>query len=61
MIEIVGGAAVIGAGFVMGGSVFLGDFDVVSILFDVLGVFFIIRGVVRVLMAKLGAATPPAR
>lgn len=59
MRDIVAGMALIAIGLVFGGSVFLGDFSVTSILFDGLGVFFIIRGLVRMNRAKHAAATPP--
>jgi hypothetical protein len=59
MRDIVAGVALIAIGLVFGGSVFLGDFSVTSVLFDALGVFFIIRGLVRMNRAKPAAATPP--
>jgi len=55
------GAVLIAIGLVLGDSVFRGDFNVRSILFDALGVFFIIRGIVAVYRAKQQeAALPPA-
>jgi len=55
------GAVLIAIGLVLGDSVFRGDFNVRSILFDALGVFFIIRGIVGVYRAKQQeAAVPPA-
>jgi hypothetical protein len=57
--EIVGGVALIAIGLVFGGSVFLGDFGLRSIIFDGLGVFFIIRGVIRMNRARQ-EAKPPA-
>ena len=54
MQDIFWGAVIIGIGLVMGGSVFLGDFDPVSIFFDALGVFFIGKGVVS--MMKEGSS-----
>lgn len=54
MQDIFWGAVIIGIGLVMGGSVFLGDFDPVSILFDALGVFFIGKGIVA--MKKEGSS-----
>ena len=60
MRDIVGGVALIAIGLVLGGSVFLGDFSITSIVFDALGVFFIIRGVVRMNRARQAAAMPPA-
>jgi len=49
MRDILAGAVLIGIGFAFGGSVFLGDFSVTSIIFDGLGVLFIIKGLVKVL------------
>lgn len=46
MQDILWGVVIIGIGLVMGGSVFLGDFSLINIFFDGLGVFFIGRGVV---------------
>ena len=46
MRDIVAGVALIAIGLVFGGSIFLGDFSITSILFDAVGVFFIIRGLV---------------
>jgi len=55
------GAVLIAIGLVRGDSVFRGDFNVVSIFFDALGVFFIIRGLVAVYRARQQeAAVPPA-
>jgi len=59
MRDIVAGVALIAIGLLFGGSVFLGDFGITSILFDGLGVFFIIRGLVRMNRAKQAAAAPP--
>lgn len=59
MREIVGGVGLIAIGLVFGGSVFLGDFGLGSIIFDGLGVFFIIRGVIRMNRARQ-EAKPPA-
>jgi hypothetical protein len=50
--DIISGVVLIAIGFVLGGSVFLGDFDPFSIFFDALGMFFIIRGIVRMRGAK---------
>jgi hypothetical protein len=52
MKDIITGAVLIGIGFAFGGSVFLGDFSVPSLIFDGLGVFFIVRGVVRIYKSK---------
>ncbi len=60
MQSILAGVVLIAIGFVLGESVFLGDFSVRSIIFDGLGVFFVIRGLVRINRAKQAAAMPPA-
>ena len=61
MKSIFWGAVLIAIGLVLGDSVFRGDFNVRSILFDALGVFFIIRGIVAVYRGKQQeAALPPA-
>ena len=52
MRDIFWGAVLIGIGLVRGDSVFRGDFTILSILFDALGVFFIMRGLVSVYQAK---------
>lgn len=56
--SIIAGVVLIAIGLVFGGSVFRGDFSITSILFDGLGVFFIIRGIVRVMRNR--QAPPPA-
>jgi hypothetical protein len=55
MRDIITGAALIGIGFVFGGSVFLGDFSVINIIFDGLGVFFIVKGLIKVAKSKQAA------
>ena len=60
MKSIFWGAVIIAIGLVRGDSVFRGDFNIVSIVFDALGVFFIIRGLVSIYQAKQQAAVPPA-
>ena len=45
--NIIAGVVLIAIGLVMGRSVFLGDFSILNIIFDGLGVFFIIRGVIQ--------------
>ena len=52
MRDIIAGAVLIGIGFVFGGSVFLGDFSVTNIIFDGLGVFFIVKGLIKVAKSK---------
>lgn len=59
MRDIVAGVVLIAIGFIRGSSVFLGDFSVLSIIFDALGVFFIVRGATRVYRARQ-EAKPPA-
>ncbi len=61
MKSIFWGAVIIAIGLVRGDSVFRGDFNVISIFFDALGVFFIIRGIIALYQAKQQeAAVPPA-
>ncbi|HEX9217683.1 MAG TPA: hypothetical protein VF864_11975 [Gemmatimonadales bacterium] len=61
MKSIFWGAVIIAIGLLRRDSVFRGDFNVVSIVFDALGVFFIIRGLVAMYQAKQQeAALPPA-
>ncbi|OLB67645.1 MAG: hypothetical protein DMD38_05680 [Gemmatimonadetes bacterium] len=61
MKSIFWGAVIIAIGLVRGDSVFRGDFNVISIFFDALGVFFIIRGIIALYQAKhQEAAVPPA-
>jgi hypothetical protein len=52
MKSIFGGAVLIAIGLVRGDSVFRGDFRVIPIFFDALGVFFIIRGLVSIYRAR---------
>ena len=52
MRDIVSGGILIAIGFLFGGSVFLGDFSIWSVLFDGLGVFLIVRGLVTVLRRR---------
>jgi predicted phage tail protein len=53
--DIITGAVLIGIGFAFGGSVFLGDFSTLNIIFDGLGVFFIVKGVIKLLKSKQAA------
>jgi len=55
--DIFWGVVLIAIGLVRGDSVFLGDFGVFAIIFDALGVFFIVRGLWR--MKRGPAPTPP--
>ena len=52
MRDIVAGAILIAIGLVVGPSIFLGDFSITSIVFDALGVLFIIRGLVGMNRAR---------
>ena len=61
MKSIFWGAVIIAIGLLRGDSVFRGDFGVIAIVFDALGVFFIIRGLVSIYRAKQQEqAMPPA-
>ena len=55
MRDIITGAVLIGIGFAFGGSVFLGDFSITSLIFDGLGVFFIVKGLIKVAKTKQSA------
>jgi hypothetical protein len=50
--DIITGGVLIGIGFALGGSVFLGNFSPMNFLFDGLGTFFIVKGVVGVVKAR---------
>lgn len=45
MKSIIAGFILIGIGLAMGDSIFLGDFDVLSLVFDGLGLFWIGKGI----------------
>lgn len=61
MRDIFWGALIIVIGLVSGDSVFLGNFGILSTVFDGLGAFFIVRGIVRMQRAKQAAiSAPPA-
>ena len=49
------GALIIAIGLFNGRSVFLGDFSVLSVAFDALGLFWIGRGVLDVRRARVAA------
>lgn len=55
MTDIITGAVLIGIGFAFGGSVFLGDFSAPSLIFDGLGVFFVVKGVIKLVKSKQAA------
>ena len=44
MQNIITGVAIIAIGFMMGSSLFMGDFTLFNIFFDGLGIFFIGKG-----------------
>ncbi len=52
MKDIIAGVVLIGIGFAFGGSVFLGDFSVINIIFDGLGTFWIVKGIVGIVQNK---------
>ena len=52
MRDIISGAVLIAIGFAFGGSIFLGDFSVINLIFDGLGTFFIVKGLVGIAKAK---------
>ena len=52
MRDLIAGIALIAIGFFWGDSIFLGDFSLPAIFFDGLGLFFIIRGIVRIRRAR---------
>ena len=43
--DIVGGVVLIGIGFAFGGSVFLGTADTIDWVFDLLGSFWVLKGI----------------
>ena len=46
-VDIIAGGVLIGIGFVMGGSIFLGNADTLDILFDCIGLFLIGKGLYK--------------
>ncbi|BCT93564.1 hypothetical protein LYSHEL_25880 [Lysobacter helvus] len=50
------GALIIAIGLFNGRSVFLGDFSVLSVVFDALGLFWVGRGVLDVRRARVAAS-----
>lgn len=44
MTDIISGVVLIGIGFVMGSSIFFGDFTLFNLFFDGLGIFFLGKG-----------------
>jgi hypothetical protein len=66
MRSIFWGVVIIAIGLVRGDSVFHGDFSVLTVFFDALGAFFIVRGLLAIKAARAAAgppasAPPPAR
>lgn len=53
--SILAGVALIGIGLIGGGSVFYGEFSLLSVFFDGLGLFWIGKGVHGLLRARQGA------
>jgi hypothetical protein len=52
MTSLIGGAVLISVGLLLRESVFLGDFTLRSIVFDALGVFFVVYGLVALYRPK---------
>jgi len=52
MRSIVSGLILIGIGFAMGDSIFLGNFNLLSLVFDGLGLFWIGRGIFRLMRQR---------
>jgi len=52
MLSIFWGVVIIAIGLLWGTSVFRGEFTLLSIVFDALGVFWIVRGFVSIYRAK---------
>lgn len=52
MKSIIAGVILIGIGFALGDSIFLGNFGILSILFDGLGLFWIGKGIFHIRREK---------
>jgi hypothetical protein len=52
MKSIIAGVILIGIGFALGDSIFLGNFGILSILFDGLGLFWIGKGIFHIWREK---------
>jgi len=52
MRDIITGVVLIAIGLLMGGSVFLGDFSLLNLIFDGLGTFFIIKGLIGIYKSR---------
>jgi hypothetical protein len=57
--DILAGVVLILIGLVEGGSIFLGDFSLITILFDGLGILFIIRGIIKLSRARRAVVVSP--
>ncbi|MDX1516579.1 MAG: hypothetical protein R3288_07055 [Woeseiaceae bacterium] len=54
MQDIFWGVAIIAIGLFMGGSIFFGDFSLINIFFDGLGMIFIAKGVISMVGQRSG-------
>jgi hypothetical protein len=52
MRDILAGVVLIAIGLAFGGSVFLGDFSLFNLIFDGLGTFFIIKGLIGIYKSR---------
>ena len=53
--SIIAGVVLIGIGLAFGGSIFLGDFSLLNIFFDGLGIFFIVKGILQIVRSRQAA------
>ena len=60
MRSIFWGAVIIAIGLLRGDSVFHGDFSVLTVGFDALGAFFIVKGLLSLKRGAAAASTAPA-
>jgi hypothetical protein len=60
MRNIIWGGIIIAIGLIRGDSVFRGDFSVLAVAFDALGVFLIVRGLVTLKRERAQASAPPS-
>ena len=60
MRSIFWGAVIVAIGLLRGDSVFHGDFSVLTVLFDALGAFFIVKGLWSLKRGTAAASTAPA-
>ncbi len=47
--DIIAGVVLIGIGLIWGGSIFLGTADVLDVFFDGLGIFWIVKGIYKMI------------